>query len=743
MVSAENRTGLYVTIPIYFCLLAGATYWAYKRMEKMENDKTADKLSAHYIGGRSFGPLIITGTLFASMFSGYTVVGIPNEAYALGWYSIRWIPTLSGICWGLMGTGFRLRKVSQFRNHQSPADFITDRFQSQLLRYSVVFLQVLTSIIYLAAQVIALKGTFNSIFGLDPDTIYPVIIIMALILAFECIGGLNSVAFTDSIQGIIMVFSFLAIPIIIAQNYGGWDSLDPSTYPRPEFYQTPSSDSQWKFWQFCLINFSFFTLPHFLQRIYAVKDLQSLRIGYTVLTVSPWITGFVGIFMGTMGVAILANPDGTPASPADPFTSIMEALMELGGFAEMVACIGITASLAAIMSTADSLIIAISQLITVEIFYPMMPTATPKRMSWFGRLASLLAVALALVIGLFWRDGVTDLGRIQFPLTAQVIGPFMIGLFAKGKRSDVHPWCITAALISSSIYVVAIYFGYLAQPSYNPLAMDAGITGIVIQAILVVLLESLYRLVGSKTTVVDTSLDPDTKKAVASEESTALLHPNRPAWDVPKLSRFGGTTLTPQMIWKSMHGFDEPMTSVYFNVLMFVSISFVTPLVAPSEPPLAEDGSFVFLPTIVDGLPWWAFKAILVCVIPMLVLIYAISKVPKDFPMEDEATLAKNGVDVNVVMLTSQEMGRRTSYDEPNVLIRQRRSSISSAMSDLGIHFMPPSEAAVVDGSHKRLSSLVYARDLDVVAECVDHNSNDGDNDEEPAVPAKDEEVDF
>merc|ERR1711933_607865 len=133
-------------------------------------------------------------------------------------------------------------------------------------------------------------------------------------------------------------------------------------------------------------------------------------------------------------------------------------------------------------------------------------------MSWFGRLASLLAVALALVIGLFWKEGVTDLGKIQFPLTAQVIGPFMIGLFAKGKRSDVHPWCMTAALVSSSIYVAAIYFGYLAIPEMNPLAMDSGITGVVIQFILIVLLESSYRLVGgSKADVVDTNLDPDTK----------------------------------------------------------------------------------------------------------------------------------------------------------------------------------------------------------------------------------------
>ena len=182
----------------------------------------------------------------------------------------------------MIGTGFRLRKVSQFRNHQSPADFITDRFQSQLLRYTVVFLQVLTSIIYLAAQVISIKITFNSIFGLDPDTIYPVIIIMLLILIFECIGGLNSVAFTDSVQGIIMVFFFFLVPILMSHHFGGWASLDPETYPQPTFYQTPTSDVQWKFWQFGLINFSFFTLPHFIQRIYAVRDLKSLKIGYTV-----------------------------------------------------------------------------------------------------------------------------------------------------------------------------------------------------------------------------------------------------------------------------------------------------------------------------------------------------------------------------------------------------------------------------------------------------------------------------
>ena len=44
MVSEENRTGLYVTIPVYFCLLGASTFWAYRRMETMKHAGTSDKV---------------------------------------------------------------------------------------------------------------------------------------------------------------------------------------------------------------------------------------------------------------------------------------------------------------------------------------------------------------------------------------------------------------------------------------------------------------------------------------------------------------------------------------------------------------------------------------------------------------------------------------------------------------------------------------------------------------------------
>merc|ERR1719343_727883 len=138
-----------------------------------------------------------------------------------------------------------------------------------------------------------------------------------------------------------------------------------------------------------------------MQRVYAAKDLKSLKFGYAIISIGPWLNFISATFIGTVAVAILVNPDGSPMEITDAYSAILEVLMELGGFAEIAGAITVTASLAAIMSTADSLIIAISHLITVEIVQPLVPRNSTQRnhLVWYGRLSSLLAVAFALLIG--------------------------------------------------------------------------------------------------------------------------------------------------------------------------------------------------------------------------------------------------------------------------------------------------------------------------------------------------------
>lgn len=633
MVSADNRLGLYIAIPLYFCILAGCAYWGHRRMVKIENEGTASAISAHYLGGRQFGWIVTAGTFFASLFSGYTVVGVPNDAFRNGFFITWWIPSLMSVVAGCFGTGLRLRKCSNLRDHQSPVDFITDRFQSQSLRYTIVFLQVVPGLMYLSAQVIAIKSTFNSIFELNPDTAYPVIIIMALILAFEWAGGLSSVALTDTIQAIVMTLSFIIIPIVIKVNYGGWRDLDLETYPRPDFFQTFDREEQWSFWQLSIINFSFFTLPHLLQRNYAAKDLQALKAGYYVMAFGPWFTTFVGVFMGTIGVAML----GEGADPANPFSAILEEVMNFGGFAKGAGVIAFTASLAAIMSTADSLIIAVSQLITMELIRPavgFMDINHEARLTHYARFVSLGSVIVALIIGIFWDEGITDLGKIQFPLSAQAVPAFLYGLFTTKTKFDMHPWSIAAGAWVSTIYVIAFYFGYV-KPVEASLPVNAGISGLMINVVVTLSTEAVRRAANpapKNNQHAPSKMDETTEEEEDNAHPILLLFADRPEWDIPAISRFGDHALSPERIWRSMEGVNEPMTNLWWIVLFFLTITFVTPMTPEMEPPLSDANVFLYPPALIAGMPWWFFKLLMISAISTIILVVAIYNAPNDYP---------------------------------------------------------------------------------------------------------------
>ena len=125
--------------------------------------------------------------------------------------------------------------------------------------------------------------------------------------------------------------------------------------------------------------------------------------------------------------------------PASPFSSVLNILMLGGGFGEVAAVILYTSALAAIMSTTDSVLISISQIITSDILYPMRPNATPSQVAWFGRFVSAAVAALSLIVGLTWKGSITLLFQIGMPIAMQIVPCFFIGLF---YQNPVHPWSV-------------------------------------------------------------------------------------------------------------------------------------------------------------------------------------------------------------------------------------------------------------------------------------------------------------
>ena len=218
MASSEN-TPTYILLGIYVLLMilvAGYANWKNRRDIHSAKDGDAAKITSHFLANKNFGALMLLLTTFASVFSGYTVVGVPNETGVNGFTAVRGI---AGICW--VGFSFviifpRLRRISVVRNYDSPGDFIYDRFHSIWLRLFVTFSLCIPQLFYLAVQLHSLGSTLSALTNGELD-FYAVITVSAImIVIFEILGGLRSVAYTDAVQATFMVIVFIAIPIVLS-----------------------------------------------------------------------------------------------------------------------------------------------------------------------------------------------------------------------------------------------------------------------------------------------------------------------------------------------------------------------------------------------------------------------------------------------------------------------------------------------------------------------------------------------
>lgn len=150
--------------------------------------------------------------------------------------------------------------------------------------------------------------------------------------------------------------------------------------------------------------------------------------------------------------------------------------------------------------------------------------------------------------------------------------------------------------------------------------------------------------------------------------------PGRPSWDYPKTMRFGMNALSPRLLDKMMVGMEEPIKNYQYVLLMILVATMTVPLTAESQPVL-ENGVWVSLPATIRGLPWWAFKAIIISFVSTILVVPIIVSIPEDYPFDKDAVL-RSGIDADIVELEPEEKGGRGGYDEPNEALGKRRELI-------------------------------------------------------------------
>ena len=177
---------------------------AHRRKQKQA--AVVGKVKAHFSG--SFGKFTLMLTTFSTIYSGYTVTGIPEEAFNRGYISLRWIGATLVIVAGMLLLYPRLRRLSVERSYTSPFDFISDRFGTRRLRLLCAACGVVPMLLYIAVQMVAFAAMVEGMtLQVIPKT--PCMLIFCvIIITLEMLGGMNSVVFTDVVQCLVMLLSF-------------------------------------------------------------------------------------------------------------------------------------------------------------------------------------------------------------------------------------------------------------------------------------------------------------------------------------------------------------------------------------------------------------------------------------------------------------------------------------------------------------------------------------------------------
>jgi len=219
----------------------------------------------------------------------------------------------------------------------------------------------------------------------------------------------------------------------------------------PTFLNNPSRTDQAAFFFFALNSFGFGLNPFMIQRAYIAPSDSTLKFVIMVLCVAPFLTFLPGVHAGLIKAAFGASWSAT-SQQASAFSAVTLELMQKSTFEYLLMSALSCAALAAIMSTADSLILGATNVLSVDVYNKWVaPNASQEHLVRFGGCVCFCLLALGVLTGTFLEpDQFGTLLILQNGLLLQMAPAFVCGLFydvsAKALIAGIIAGCSTVAV---------------------------------------------------------------------------------------------------------------------------------------------------------------------------------------------------------------------------------------------------------------------------------------------------------
>ncbi len=414
------------TFVLYIGIMMAIGVYYYRRTRNM---------SDYFLGNRKLGAWVTSLSAEASDMSGWMLMGVPGFAYLAG-LNAGWIAV--GIAIGTWANwhfvAARLRKYTELAdNALTLPEFLQNRYHdtTNLLRIVPAVFILIFFVIYTASGFVSAGRLFETVFGIPYE--YAIFIGAGSVIFYTLVGGFLAVARTDFIQGIMMFFAILVVPICGTMASGGFERtlveiasvqasmLQPLTKP------DGSTLGAIELISLLAWGIGYFGQPHILVRFMAIRTSGEIRQATHIAMTWVVLSLAAAVAVGMVGRVYLTEPLTGTASE----TVFLVMTNEL--FPPIAAGLILSAVLAAIMSTASSQLLVAASAFAQDFYRTLIhKDAEQSELVWISRASVLVIASLAVFLGFNPNSFILDMVSYAWAGFGAAFGPaILMSLFWK------------------------------------------------------------------------------------------------------------------------------------------------------------------------------------------------------------------------------------------------------------------------------------------------------------------------
>lgn len=435
-------------IVLAFSLLYGL-WMAYKK-------KASQNSSNFFLGGRNITWPIVGASLFATNIGAEHLVGLSGDSYRYGLSagSVEIMTVIPlGIACALLYPYYMKNKVFTI------PEFLELRYTKQARTVFSVYMLVISVMTKLAFTIFAGALVMNSLVGWE---IMSTVICIALVVAvFTMIGGYTAVAYTGTLQVVIMIVAGIIMVTVGLDKLGGWsglfDGLSQAGRPDMMSIARPYNDAVYPFWG--ILATAFYAGVFYwgidqvnAQRVLAAPDLKTARSGAMFAVLLKLLPAFLFALPGVIAFALWPNAlEGEETKQT--FVLLINKLLPIGLKGLILASL-----LAALISSLIAVFNSISTLVVRDFLIKFKPEMSDKKQVSAGRY--IIMIAALLGIGAAWLVYKNEEGLYKYlqTITAYLILPIfpamLFGIVSKKVTARGAGASVIAGVLLSTIFVI-------------------------------------------------------------------------------------------------------------------------------------------------------------------------------------------------------------------------------------------------------------------------------------------------